>query len=240
MARIIKLWDECTPEGLQNFFYHIVAVELAWRGGEPADCLIDYFTIDKNHDGTPTNRIEYNPIFSKTCQGGSKSCTNSKCLVPNIAIECACPVRLFHKLLSKNITSSRLFLRPNRFWKFESDTWFDNIPVGKNTINMWTKSSTQAIGSDTMCKKISNHWNRSTVVSHLANKGIPEHQLIKITGHGSSNSIKLNINQERHDELINTMRGISSPLEINNPSTSANSSSNLTFTNCTFHNCSFK
>lgn len=40
--KIINLWNENTPEGLQRKFYHIVAVELAWRGGEAVICLIDF------------------------------------------------------------------------------------------------------------------------------------------------------------------------------------------------------
>lgn len=242
LTKIIKIWDENTPHGLQRKMYHIIAVELAWRGGEATNCLIDYFNIEKNNDGTLTNRIEYNPIFSKTCQGGSKSCTNSKWLVPNVVNKDACPVRLFNKLISKrgkNITSNRLFLRPNRFWKTENDTWFDNIPVGKNTINGWTKSSAQVIGLDTKNKKITNHSNRSTAVSQLAKKGVPEQQLIKITGHNNSTSIKpyLTIDENRHDEIINSMRGNASTVGSNN--TSSSSASTFNFTNCTFNNCSF-
>ena len=52
------LLDENTPEGLIRKFDHIAAVELAWRGGEAVACLLDFFQIEKNNDGSPTNRIE--------------------------------------------------------------------------------------------------------------------------------------------------------------------------------------
>lgn len=164
--------------------------------------------------------------------------------MPNIENQNVCPVRLFHKLLSKrgkNITNNRLFLRPNRFWKSENDSWFDNMPIGRNTINGWTKSSAQAIGLDTKNKKITNHSNRSTAVSHLAKRGVPEQQLIKITGHNNSGSIKpyLTIDEDHHGEIINSMRGNTSAVGTNNTSTTSSSASTYNFNNCTFSNCSF-
>ncbi|MVN24870.1 DUF3504 domain-containing protein, partial [Staphylococcus aureus] len=140
---------------------------------EGAACLVDYFHIEKDNNGSPTNKIEYNPIFSKTCQGGSKNCASSKWLVQN-SDNNACPVRLFIKLLSKrgtNIKTNRLFLRPNRHWKTGSDNWYDNMPLGRNIINGWTKSSAEAIGLDTKQRKITNHSNRATAVSQLAKSG---------------------------------------------------------------------
>lgn len=237
--RIIMLWDENTPEGLMRKFYHIAAVELAWRGGEAVACLVDFFQVEKNNDGSPTNRIEYNPVFSKTCQGGSKSCTSSKWLVSNSKRE-SCPVRLFHKLISKrgeNITSPRLFLKPNRHWKNQNDKWYDNVPVGRNTINGWTKSAAEAIGLNIKDKKITNHSNRSTAVSQLAKSGVEEQQLLKITGHSNQNSIKpyLNLDQEHHNKIINIMRGNRS----SNVENSNESNVKLNFSNCTFTNCTF-
>lgn len=45
--QIILFWDENTPEGLMRKFYHIAAVELAWRGGEAVACLLDFFKSRK-------------------------------------------------------------------------------------------------------------------------------------------------------------------------------------------------
>lgn len=241
--RIINFWDENTPEGLQRKFYHIAAVELAWRGGEAVACLLEFFQLEKNNDGTPTNRVEYNPIFSKTCQGGSKNCTDSKYLVQNSDSN-ACPVRLYLKLLSKRgpqIKTNRLFLRPNRHWKKETDNWYDNMPLGRNVINGWTKASAEAIGLDTNLKKITNHSNRSTAVSHLAKSGVQEQQLLKITGHSNANSIKpyLNIDKEHHNKIINNMRGNMSTIMETTNTSSASNSNTFSFTNCSFNDCVF-
>ncbi|KAF5297219.1 hypothetical protein FQR65_LT10035 [Abscondita terminalis] len=44
--------------------------ELAWRGNEGAYSKTDFFKIETSNFGKPTGRIEYNPLFSKTAQGG--------------------------------------------------------------------------------------------------------------------------------------------------------------------------
>lgn len=52
--KIILLWNEDEPAGLQRKFFHIISVELAWRGGEAAKCLINYFREEMNIRGQPT------------------------------------------------------------------------------------------------------------------------------------------------------------------------------------------
>lgn len=91
--KIVKIWDEDTPMGLQRKCYHVIAFELAWRGGEAARCLIQHFKHEIDNTGTPTGRLEYNPIFSKTAQGGSQKLTDTKWLTLNTINPDACPVR---------------------------------------------------------------------------------------------------------------------------------------------------
>ena len=95
------------------------------------------------------------------------------------------------------------------------------MPIGRNAINGWTKSLAQAIGLDTKNKKITNQSNRSTAVSHLAKRGVLEHQLIKITDHNNSGFIKpyLTIDEDHHGKIINNMRGNTSAARTNNTST---------------------
>ncbi|CAH0558871.1 unnamed protein product [Brassicogethes aeneus] len=82
-----------------------------------------------------------------------------------------------------------------------------------------------AIGLNVKERKITNHSNRSTAVSELAKNGVQEQQLLKITGHSNPNSIKpyLNIDQEHHNKIINTMRGNRSSI------VEKNSQSNVAF-----------
>lgn len=70
-----------------------MSYELAFRGGEAANCSMDFFKEEIYHDVSASNRIEYNPVFSKTCQGGNRGLSNSKWLIRNTVNEDICPVR---------------------------------------------------------------------------------------------------------------------------------------------------
>lgn len=52
-----------------------------------------------------------------------------------------------------NIETNRLFLRSNRHWRSENGKLYDNMSIGRNTIQNWTKSSADAIGLNTKVKK---------------------------------------------------------------------------------------
>ncbi|KAJ8914647.1 hypothetical protein NQ315_015386 [Exocentrus adspersus] len=56
--KIVELWNEDCPEGLQRKFFHIVSHELAWRGGEGAAASIEYFVEETDNSGNFTGRIE--------------------------------------------------------------------------------------------------------------------------------------------------------------------------------------
>lgn len=247
ILKMAKLWNIDEPEGLQKRFFHIASYELAWRGGEAVNCKIYYFKEEKDQDGTPTGRIEYNTIFSKTAQGGSKKLTDSKWLTKNDTDESICPVQLFNLLLKKrneNITTDRLFLTPNRFWKtIHSKGWYKNVPLGINTISSWTKNSAAKIGLDIINNKITNHSHRASTVSQLAKAGVSDQQLIKITGHSSSQSIKpyLQIDPEHHENLVSNLRENENTTYIETREENIKISTPIqpTYNNCIFNNCSF-
>lgn len=247
-------WDENTPIGLLKRFFHIAAYELAWRGGEAANCKIYYFREEKSNNGDLTGRIEYNTVFSKTCQGGSKRCCDSKWLIRNTENPNICPVRLFYKILShrlNHISTERFFLTPNPFWKNNaSKGWYKNVPIGINEILKWTIISAEKIGLNTKIKRISNHSHRSSAVSHLAKAGVNEQEVIKITGHSSSNSIKpyLQLDNDHHMNLVTNLRHKSLDSESTTLPTSERESTSIIeststrqiiYENCTFNNCSF-
>lgn len=248
ITRIILSFDENTPDGLQKKFYQICAVELAWRGNEAAFCLIDYFKKEFDNYGQSTGRIEYNPIFSKTSQGGEQRTTDSKWLAPNKEFPNKCPVRLLEKLLSKrtpNITTNRLFLTPNIDWQ-KTGKWFKNCPIGLNTLSKWTRTAAESIGIDTKKRKITNHSNRSSAVSILSHSGANLQEITKITGHSSSESLKpyLKLTAEHHRKIIEKMRNIPNPSTssvTNSTNTNTtnnaenNNTSNMYYNNCTFN-----
>lgn len=208
---MMNLWDENTPNGLQKKFFHIAAFELAWRGGEAAQCKIHYFKTEKNNDGTSTGRLEYNSIFSKTAQGGDKKLNDSKWLTENKENPDLCPVRLFYKILSKrgpNILTDRLFLTVNQYYEKEgSKGWYKNMPIGPNELSKWTRDSAIKIGLNAE-NKFTNHSNRASTVSTLAKAGVSDLQITKITGHSNGKSLKsyLQLDPDHHSKVITNLR----------------------------------
>ncbi|XP_063907795.1 uncharacterized protein LOC135125937 [Zophobas morio] len=203
-------------------FFYVAGLELAWRGCEGVNVTIKHFKEESDNCGLPTGRIEYNCIFSKTAQGGSHKLTDSKWLATNTTDPRICPVRLYKKMLSKrgkHITTDRLFLTPNPAWREPSSVgWFKNSPVGRNEMGKWTRTAAEEIGIDIKKKKISNHSLRSTAVSQLAKAGVGEEQLIKITGHANTFSIKpyLQLDGDHHYQMIDKLRANSTAMEESN------------------------
>lgn len=241
---------------LQKKLFHIIAFELAWRGGEVASCKISYFEFETGNNGLETGRVEYNPIFSKTAQGGGQKLSDSKWLTPNIEHFEVCPVRLFKKLKEKrgsNIKTDRFFLTPNPFWKKDNSIgWYKNLPIGISEISKWTKESAVKIGMDVKRVKITNNSNRAAAVSELDKSGIGEQSLAKITGHSNVSSIKpyLQLGEEHHSEIINSIRRgplnheITSTVtrsEILSENKTENSSNGgVNYNNCViYNNCTF-
>lgn len=249
LLKMIQSYDEETPDGAQKKFFHLCSYELAWRGNEAVNCKIHFFQKEFNNMGEFTGRIEYNSIFSKTTQGGSKSLASSKWLVRNLSNEDLCPVRLFLKLMEKrgpNILSDRLFLTVHPNWK--NGSWFKNCPLGINIVSKWTKMSAEKIGIDTKKHKITNHSHRSSAVSALFKQGVAEQELIKLTGHSNASSLKpyLQLDSSHHQKLIENLRttneaGPSSShmLQVNNTQNRAlvekNGQTTITYNNCTFN-----
>lgn len=237
IIKMMNLWDENTPNGLQKKFFHIAAFELAWRGGEAAQCKIHYFKTEKNNDGTSTGRLEYNSIFSKTAQGGDKKLNDSKWLTENKENPDLCPVRLFYKILSKrgpNILTDRLFLTVNQYYEKEgSKGWYKNMPIGPNELSKWTRDSAIKIGLNAE-NKFTNHSNRASTVSTLAKAGVSDLQITKITGHSNGKSLKsyLQLDPDHHSKVITNLRN-------NNLNSVQSATNKIIYNNCTFSNCTF-
>lgn len=247
---IIEMWDDNEPVGLQRKFFHVISRELAWRGGEGIMAKIEHFAKEIDHQGNFTGRIEYNPVFTKTTQGGSKKLANSKWLIRNKGNLNECPVRLFEKYMEKrgNLQVDRLFVTSNPNWNEQfSKGWYKNCPIGKNTITSWLKESASKIGIDIKKTKVTNHSARATAVSSLVKNGVQEEQLIKITGHSNIHSIKpyLQMDAEHHQNIIEAMRSDNTIENSQNTSQIINSSlqkttaiqpgSHIVYNNCVFN-----
>jgi hypothetical protein len=107
-----------------------------------------------------------------------------------------------------------MFLTPNPNWKITtSKGWYKNVPAGRNQISSWMAESAKKIGIDPKKIKITNHSVRASAVSNLAKQGVGEQQLIKVTGHSNSQSIRpyLQMDQEHHKKIVDIMRNKAEP-----------------------------
>lgn len=43
LLQILELYDEHKPKGLQETFFRLISYELAFRGGETANCVTNFF-----------------------------------------------------------------------------------------------------------------------------------------------------------------------------------------------------
>ena len=243
LKTLIDNCDEETPGGLQKKVFFTLSYELAWRGGEGGRAKMVFFKEEVDISGTKTGRISYNPVFTKTTQGGEKKCADPKWLIKNNSNRSICPVRLFLKLQEKrgNPSTERLFLTVNPFWQ-SSGKWYKNSPVGPNEISKWTKSQAMQVGMKNN-KNISNHSLRATAVSKLAKSGVSEQNLIKITGHSNPKSVSsyIQMDEDHHKSIIEKMRETSVEPAVNNPCSSSMSMSTKSHQNVihNYHGCNF-
>lgn len=118
--------------------------------------------------------------------------------------------------------------------------------MGRNSISTWVLSSAKKIGIDTKSSKITNHSIRATAVSHLAKAGVGEEQLIKLSGHSNTHSIRpyLQMDMAHHSHIVEAMRGnnnIEANVTNNNSATTTSTLSDasqkqvITYNNCVFN-----
>ncbi|XP_072029996.1 uncharacterized protein [Amphiura filiformis] len=97
-----------------------------------------------------------------------------------------CPVRAFKLYLSKLHPSCEWFYqRPKRL--ASGAIWYDNIPVGHNTIgNMMTNISKAA----NLSQIYTNHSIRAAAITVLNNAGFSDRTICSLSGHRNSSSLK--------------------------------------------------
>ncbi|KAK9679562.1 Retrotransposon gag protein [Popillia japonica] len=116
---------------------------------------------------TPTGRIEYNPIFTKTTQGGAQKCADSKWLIPNKVKSSNCPVRLFKKLISKRTENApiksdpRLFLTVNPAWNKKNEKLIYGKRLLKDDALLLVRSEKNITSWDILKKKLKYEFGKS-------------------------------------------------------------------------------
>ena len=181
-----ETFDPNTPHGLLHKVWFEVILYFCRRGREniremkPSDFNILFddtgrkyikkITTEKtkNHQGT-TNENEHS--------GGRMYSTDTP----------MCPVRSFEKYIAKlNPKCDALFQRPCDSFCPDDPVWFENKPLGKNTLgNMMKTISLKA----NLSQMYTNHSVRATTITLLSDAGFEARHIKTISGHRNESSI---------------------------------------------------
>ena len=74
------------------------------------------------------------------------------------------------------MSDSPFYLKPKTKWEYGSKVWFENRPVGWDTLSKQFKEMCQDTG---LMGNYSNHSGKVTAATHLYNHGVPENAIMK-------------------------------------------------------------
>ena len=99
-----------------------------------------------------------------------------------------CPVSSFLRYVDKLNPECKWFWQKPKKTKpvSESDPWYDNVPVGKNTIGSKMKNISSRAGTN----EYTNHCLRATSITTLQNAGFRDREIMSVSGHRSESSLK--------------------------------------------------
>ena len=169
-----------TPTGLSNRVYVEVNLFFCRRGVESlSQLMVEDFEVpvdssgqkfvkkvksesDKNHQGSSVELHE--------TEGGRMYATEER----------DCPVITFEKYISKlNKKCPRFFQKPRSSYAYDDDCWFENKPLGANTIG--TKMARISQEAE-LSQKYTSHCLRATSITTLSRAGFEARHIRIISG----------------------------------------------------------
>ena len=203
-----KLLGDDSPKKLQNTLIFCLGLNLALRSGQEHRRLRpDMFQIFERECAKPF--LLYSESGSKNNQGGlnHRKVLNKRVKIfANLCNPARCIVRLFKMFMSlrpANAPSNALYLQPLAT-PLES-CWYQARPMGHNALAMTVKTLCQSTGASGY---YTNHSLRRTCASRLYNKGADEQEIMSVTGHRSSNAVRLykKPSLEQEEKLSNMLK----------------------------------
>lgn len=99
-----------------------------------------------------------------------------------------CPVTTFEKYISKlHPENPNFWQRPQKKYCKDMAVWYDNSPLGKNTLNNFMSNLSKDAG---LSVKYTNHCIRATCITTLDHQGVEARHIMGVSGHKSENSIR--------------------------------------------------
>ncbi|CAG2251361.1 KCTD1_15 [Mytilus edulis] len=129
-----------------------------------------------------------------------------------------CPVLSFKKYLDKlNPNQTAFWQRPRDSFDEEDEIWYENKPLGKNTLGSMMKNISE---SANLCKSYTNHCVRATCITVLSDSGFEARHIVTISGHRNEQSVQNYVRDTSTAQKRDMSASISSY-------TAANSTANL-------------
>ena len=176
--------DTDTPSGLQNKVFVDVMVYFGQRGRESLrDMKREDYVL--NTDELGNRYFERRDTLTKTRREDEDEEFGGR--MYEIRDSPRCPVQSlikYKELLNSSCTG--FWQRPKSMPR-EEGPWYDNIPLGINTLGSKMNSIAQKAGCTT---KYSNHSLRATTVTTLNDAGFESRDIMTVTGHKAETSLK--------------------------------------------------
>lgn len=139
-----------------------------------------------------------------------------------------CPVNAYKEYVSRlNPQCEAFYQRPKRRVSLSDAVWYENVPVGHNTLgNMMKVISKEA----ELSKIYTNHSIRATAIVALNNAGVEDRVICSLSGHRNAQSLRsycsdASSGQKRQMTSILTNHGIGNAHTISAPPSSSDTSS---------------
>ena len=187
MAKIRESFKVETPAGLQNKVFFDLLLHFARRGQEGLRELTKTsLVIKKDSRGRKYATMAYNER-EKNHQGQNLKERDTEKLMFERPGDASCPVVSLEKYISKlNPRCDAFFQRPKTNFIADSNCWYDNMAVGKNTLG----NKMKVISAEAKCSSVyTNHCVRATAVTALARGGTEHQDICSVTGHKRVDSL---------------------------------------------------
>ena len=185
MAKIQHSLDLSTPQGLQDKVFFDIMLYFCNRGRENLrDMTVDSF---EEHDEGGRRFITLRDNLTKNNREDDAEKSQGGIMV-EIPGNPRCPVKAFLEYKMKlNPACKWFWQRPKSLESDESEPWYCNAPLGKNTLGNKVKD----ISKRANCSRVyTNHCLRSTSITSLDNAGFASRDIMTVSGHHSEASIK--------------------------------------------------
>ena len=191
-----------SPTKLAQYVWFMLGFNLARRGREGwTNMTKSTFEFKRDDNGE-----EYLTMSASECtknwQGGSSSNSWDYSDIRIHATNNLDPTKdfltVFRFYLSKlNPNCDRLFQRPKgKMWS-RDDVWFDNVPMGKNTIGTMLQTISKAAGTSIV---YTNHSVRATAITAMYQAGIDRSHICKISKHKREETLQHYISEPSSEQ----------------------------------------